>query len=73
MASEEDNLETSTAATEANEFTFLYGDIGNQVEVRQEDQEKTHRGRKRIQDPEKWTKKFVKKPGLRKNSPLINK
>lgn len=43
--------------------------VGNEVEL-SEDQEQSRRGRKRRCNPEKWTKKPTKRPGLRKNSPL---
>ena len=57
----------------ASGFSFAYaGEVGNEVELPLlEDQEHSHKGRKRTCDPENWSKKFVKKPGLRKNSPML--
>ncbi len=59
-----------SAAQEPN-FTFLYSPtVGSVVEL-PEDQEEATTGRKRKKNPDNWTKKHVKKPGLRKNSPRI--
>ena len=63
--------EGSKQSTSDASFSFLYSpDIG-QVEEVTEEQEKCRVGRKRVQNPDQWTKKHVKKPGLRKNSPRL--
>lgn len=49
-------------------FNFLYSPVvGNEAE----DKEQSRADRKRNRNPDKWTKKHVKKPALRKNSPCV--
>lgn len=60
---------TSSAST--SDFTLLYSPEVGSVEVTEEPEE-CKRGRKRLRQPEKWTKKHMKKPGLRKNSPCVD-
>ena len=75
---------SASSATEAavdpgpstgSDFTFLYSspDVGQTVEVQPEgEQEPSRAGRKRTRDPDGWTKKHVKRAGLRKNAPYID-
>ena len=58
----------------ASSFNFAYcSEVGKEVELPLEkDQEHSRKGRKRTRDPENLSKKFVKKPGLRKNSPMLS-
>ena len=53
------------------DLNFLYS-TGIQEEVEVSDKgEESRTGRKRKRNPENWKKKHIKKPGLRKNSPLL--
>lgn len=72
---------TSSGTSEAtgdptgSDFTFLYSspDVGQTVEVQPEaEQEPSRAGRKRARNPDDWTKKHVKRAGLRKNAPYID-
>lgn len=60
----------SSAST--SDFTLLYSPEVGSVEEVTEEPDECKRGRKRLRQPEKWTKKHVKKPGLRKNSPRVD-
>jgi len=56
------------------QFSLLYlpkDDFGGEVELPIENEENQHTGRKQKHNPETWKVKHVKKPGLRKNSPLV--
>ena len=57
--------------SDGQQAKFLYAppDIGDEVEV--EENDKSEKGRKRKRDPDKWKNKHVKSLGLRKNSPVV--
>lgn len=57
--------------SEQSDFTFLYSPAVGRVEEVTAEQETSRIGRKRVRKPDKWTKKHVKRPGLRKNSPRL--
>ena len=75
---------SASSATEAavdpgpstgSDFTFLYSspDVGQTIEVQPKGEQKPSRaGRKQPRDPDGWTKKHVKRAGLRKNVPFID-
>ena len=64
--------EPATATQDGPDFTFLYSpDVGASVEV-PADHEESRKGRKRVQNPDNWKHKHVKKPGLRKNAPCTD-
>ena len=57
-----------------NDFSFLYlpqEEIANEIELHEEDGQDRCTGRKRKRNPDSWKVKHVKRPGLRKNSPLV--
>ena len=58
-------------ASEQSDFGFLYSPTVGHVEEVVAEQETGTTGRKRVRNPDKWTKKHVKRPGLRKNSPRL--
>ena len=59
------------STSEESDFSFLHSpDVGRVEEVTAE-QETSRTGRKRVRNPDKWAKKHVKRPGLRKNSPRL--
>lgn len=57
--------------SEQSDFSFLYSPTVGHVEEVAAEQETGTTGRKRVRNPDKWTKKHVKRPGLRKNSPRL--
>lgn len=53
-------------------FSCLYSnEVGSVEEITMAMDEEQH-GRLRLRQPEKWTKKHTKRPGLRKNSPRVD-
>ena len=58
-------------ASEQSDFSFLYSPTVGHVKEVVAEQETGTTGRKRVRNPDKWTKKHVKRPGLRKNSPRL--
>lgn len=71
MVSAQLEMEGASSAS-TSDFTLLYSPEVGSVEEVTEEPEECKRGRKRLRQPEKWTKKHVKKPGLRKNSPHVD-
>ena len=65
-----ESVSTPPRSPRSQELNFLYSpEVCQEVEVLEE--EEGRKGRKRIRNPEGWTAKHVKRPGLRKNSPLV--
>ena len=64
----EDLPRESTSSSDAK-FLYVPPDVGDEIEVN-EDVEKSSKGRKRTRNPDNWSKKHVKKPGVRKNSTI---
>ena len=68
--------DNSSAHTDSQaESNFLYSpgvtsEVAHEVEL-SEEREQSRTGRKRQRNPNNWKIKHVKRPGLRKNSPLI--
>ena len=62
---------TPPRTSEQSDFSFLYSPVVGQVEEVTKERETGATGRKRVRNPDKWTKKHVKRPGLRKNSPRL--
>ena len=61
-----------SASTAEEGFSLLYSsEVGRVEEIPIAMDEEQH-GRKRLRQPEKWTKKHTKRPGLRKNSPRVD-
>ena len=57
--------------SEQPDFRFLYSPTVGHIEEVIEEQETGTTGSKRVRSPDKWTKKHVKRSGLRKNSPRL--
>ena len=58
-----------------SDFTFLYSspDVGQTVEVQPEiEHEPSRASRKWTRNPDNWTRKHVKRAGLRKNAPYLD-
>ena len=75
----EDSASSTTAGdpgtSTQSDFTFLYSlpDVGQTVEVQPEaEHEPSRAGRKRTRNPDNWTRKHVKRAGLRKNAPYLD-
>ena len=64
------------AGSDGNEkqFSFLYlpqEEVANEIELHEKDNNDKCIGRKWKRNPDSWKVKHVKRPGLRKNSPLV--
>lgn len=71
VSAQQPEMEGASSAS-TSDFTLLYSPEVGSVEEVTEEPEECKCGRKRLRQPEKWTKKHVKKPGLRKNSPRVD-
>ena len=68
----EKSADSDANPVESSEFNLLYSpSVGHDIEVSEEPEQSSTKGRKRTRNPENWKKKYMKRPGLRKNAPIV--